>query len=191
VLSTQVLDLGPDLDELQLVLANIGGELILWQFSDDLAPFVPSATQGALGPGQVAEVRIAIDREGMPEGDVHSDVAVQVTSGGEGEHALSLLASVEHAPVVRVVRAPSSLNCPNPAGLVTVTVTDEAAITSVELVWFGPGVTDSFTMTASGGGWSGRLTPEAVDGQWTWGVDATDARGNVGTATAPFVVVGC
>ena len=74
----------------------------------------------------------AVEPQGMPEGDVHSDVAVQVTSGGEGEHALSLLASVEHAPVVRVVRAPSSLNCPNPAGLVTVVDADDFVVTGHE-----------------------------------------------------------
>jgi hypothetical protein len=39
--------------------------------------------------------------------------------------------------------------------------------------------------------WQGQLSPARVNGGWTWVASATDARGNVGTIGAPFVVSGC
>jgi hypothetical protein len=68
---------------------------------------------------------------------------------------------------------------------------DESRITLVELTWTGVGVAGTARMNERAGTWSGRLAPERINGPWTWVVNATDERGNVGRAIAPFLVVGC
>jgi hypothetical protein len=187
--STATIDLGAELASASIGLTNTGDEPVDWAIPGDAAPFIWSTTGGTLQPGESFELQLGIDRNGLPEGDVARQFAL--VSSAEGGRQVTAMASIEHPPTVTVVRTTSSLQCPNPAGVVAVTVTDESAITGAVLSWSGPGAAGSTAMTSGGGGWSGRLTPQAVNGAWTWVVTATDARGNTGTATAPFVVVGC
>ena len=103
-----------------------------------------------------------------------------------------MLASVEHAPTVSIISAPTFLRCPGPIGPpVLVSVFDESTISGVELFWSGPGASGSVAMINVGGDWEGMLAPAAVNGTWAWEARATDVRGNVGTVGAPFVVSGC
>ena len=91
-----------------------------------------------------------------------------------------------------VAAATSSLVCPFTTGApMRVTVSDESAISSVVLSWTGPGAAGQVNMRLGAAGWSGRVTPEPVNGTWTWTATATDARGNTGSAGAVLVVVGC
>jgi hypothetical protein len=184
-----VLDFGSDVDQAQLVLSNSGGQPVDWVIAGDLTPFVWSATAGRLAPGEAIELLVGIDRDGLPEGDIDRDL--DVSTSGEGDAILDVLARVERTPTVSVVRTQSSLACPAPVAPVVVSVADESAITSVVLTWTGTGTPGSTTMVEGADGWSGRLTPQPVNGTWTWIARATDARGNVGAASAPFVVVGC
>jgi RNA polymerase sigma factor (sigma-70 family) len=190
-LSSDVIDLGAELDQDQLLLVNFGGQPIQWELAGDPAPFTTSATRGAIDPGQSRQLWIGIDRDAMAEGDVSVDLQIRIAAGGEGESAFTLLAAVEHPPAISVVRAPSTLACPTPIGQVVVTVTDESAVEPLELSWSGSGEPGAAPMNEERQGWSGRLTPDRVNGPWTWEVTATDARGNVGTATAPFVIANC
>ena len=90
-----------------------------------------------------------------------------------------------------IVGTSSSVQCPTLSGPITVSVADESAISGVVLSWTGPGAAGSTVMTRSGANWTGNLTPQGVNGTWTWVATATDARGNTGTAGAPFIVFGC
>ena len=188
-MSATTIDLGSALDQTRVVLTNTGGEPLEWGLTGELAPFVWSTTGGELMPGADTELRIGIERDGLLEGDYRRDVTI--TSSGEGGTILTALAAVEHPPTVTPVRFSSTLACPSPVGLVTVTVVDESLITSVELTWTGTGVPGAARMNQGGDGWTGRLTPARINGPWTWIVHATDVRGNVGTASAPFLVTGC
>ena len=173
------------------MLVNSGGQAIQWELVGDPLPFTASSVRGSIDPGQSRELWVGIDRDSMPEGDVRTDLVIRITSGGEGEATFSMLAAVEHPPVVTLVRAPSTLACPTPIGQVVVTVADESDIDSVQLSWSGPGEAGGAPMNEESQGWSGRLTPARDNGAWTWEVTATDARGNAGTIAAPFIVVNC
>ncbi|HEX6656745.1 MAG TPA: sigma-70 family RNA polymerase sigma factor [Ilumatobacter sp.] len=188
-LSATTIDLGSALDQTRVVLTNTGGQPLEWSLTGELAPFIWSTTGGELMPGADTELRIGIERDGLLEGDYQRDVTI--TSSGEGGTILTALAAVEHPPTVTPVRFSSTLACPSPVGLVTVTVVDESQITSVELTWTGTGVPGAARLNQGGEGWTGRLTPARINGPWTWIVHATDTRGNVGTASAPFLVTGC
>jgi hypothetical protein len=74
---------------------------------------------------------------------------------------------------------------------VSATVSDESALSSVELRWDGPGNSGAAHMGRSGGGWSGRLDIEPVNGTWSYIVTATDERGNIGSAGGTLAVDGC
>jgi hypothetical protein len=187
--SAAAIDLGGELASATIGLTNTGEEPLDWAITGEAAPFIWSSTGGTLQPGETFELQLGVDRDGLPEGDVARQFPF--ASSAEGGTQVTAMASVEHPPTVTVIRTTSSLRCPNPAGVVAVTVTDESAVTDVVLSWSGPGAAGSTAMTSGGGGWSGRLTPQAVNGAWTWVVTATDARGNTGTASAPFVVAGC
>ncbi len=189
MLSTGTLDLGSDADAATLSLANAGDLSLDWAVAGDTGPFVWSALGGTLGPGAGVEVQVGIDRGALAEGPVAATVTV--SSSGDGTAAVTTLASVGRAPVLSIVQAPSSLRCPSPVGSVVVDVTDESAIAGVELRWTGPGANGSMPMQPARAGWQARLTPERLDGAWTWEAVATDEWGNVGTISAPFVVSGC
>ena len=72
------------------------------------------------------------------------------------------------------------------------TVTDDSEVVEVAIEWSGPGDGGSAPMSPGGGGaWSGRIAHDAVAGQWSYTVTATDARGNGGSAGGSFVVSPC
>lgn len=171
-------------------MSNVGGQPLDWLITGDPGPFAISASRGTLAAGASTAVTIALDRSALAEGDLARSMAV-VTSLGSST-GLRILGAVEHAPVVTIASATSSLVCPFSTGApMRVTVTDESAIGSVVLSWTGPGAPGGVSMRLGAGGWSGRVTPEPVNGTWTWTATATDARGNTGSAGTVLVVVGC
>ena len=95
--------------------------------------------------------------------------------------------------MVTVVRSSRSIACPWTVDpLVTATVVDESALTSVDLSWSGPGSTRSTAMVnPEPGGWRAQLALPRINGTWRWVITATDARGNAGTASGAIVVSGC
>lgn len=189
VLSSTALDLGSAGSSAPLTLRNVGDEPLDWAITGDATPFTLSAGAGTLAAGQAVDLEVAIDRGPLPEGPVVRDLTVG--SSAIGTSPLTVRATVERAPVVSVVDAPSFLRCPRPAGSVVVRVADESAIERVVLRWTGPGVDGSTPMSPGRDSWTGRLTPAEVSGDWTWTVEATDVRGNRGEAGSPFVVSGC
>lgn len=190
VLSSGTIDLGPTAPRARLSLANTGGQALSWSIDGDALPFIWSTTSGNLAPGGTVEVRVAIERGPLAEGSIARSVTLR--SSALGTAAVTVTASVEHPPVVSLVSATTSLVCPRLAGRpIVVSVTDESAIAGVELRWIGPGTPGSTPMTLLRRGWTGSLAPAPVNGTWTWEAVATDARGNTGRASAPFVVTGC
>ena len=189
VLSAGTIDLGANLANGSIDLANAGGQPLDWSIGGTAAPFIWSTTAGTLQPGATFEVQLGIDRTGLPEGDIVRSFVV--VSSAEGSTQLTALASVEHAPTVTIVGTSSSVQCPTLSGPITVSVADESAISGVVLSWTGPGAAGSTAMTRSGANWTGNLTPQGVNGTWAWVATATDVRGNTGTAGAPFIVFGC
>lgn len=193
-LSSAVVDLGATTTAARLVLTNGGEQPVEWSFDDggDAEPLLWSADAGVLAPGGRGEVRFTIDRAGLPEGDIVRTFTVR--SGGAGGGAVEVRASVEHAPVVRVVGAPSTLACPfSVTPPVSVDVTDESAVTSVALSWSGPGASGEAALAATStpGRWQGRLGLPQVGGTWRFDAVATDSRGNSGRASGTVVVAGC
>jgi hypothetical protein len=187
--SATTVDLGSALDQSRVVLTNTGEQPLEWALRGELTPFVWSTTGGELLPGASTELMIGIDRDGLPEGGLRQDV--EISSSGDGDAVITVAVAVDRPPIVTPLRFSSTLACPAPVDLVTVTVVDESRITSVELTWTGVGVAGTARMNERAEVWRGRLTPERINGPWTWVVHATDERGNVGSATAPFLVVGC
>lgn len=190
-LSTGVVDLGATAPSGRVRLSNGGGTSLDWAITGDNGPFRLSANTGTLAPGASVDVVVSIDRSPLAEGDISRGVTV--TSTASGGASLALRAAVEHAPVVTITRIDSStLGCPFSQGpLVSVTVADESPVASVVLAWSGPGPAGSAPLREGAGGWTGRVTPAAVDGEWTWEAIATDARGNTGRAGSILIVVGC
>lgn len=184
--SVSVVDLGADRASSQVTLTNVGGTSAEWSVAGAPAPFTLSTTSGTLAPGGRTDVVVFLARDGLAEGDLVR--ALSVTDVG----ALTVLARVERAPVVTLVRAPTTLVCPwSVRPLVAVTVTDESAVTGATLAWTGPGASGSVVMRAGGGGWSGNLGIPGRNGTWTWTVTATDERGNRGAASGSVAVSGC
>jgi RNA polymerase sigma factor (sigma-70 family) len=189
VASATAVDLGSALDRTRVVFTNTGERALDWALRGELAPFVSSTTAGSLLPGEATELRIGIDRYGLPEGEFRRTVGI--SSSGDGDAMITVTAAVERPPVVTPVSVPSTLACPAPIELVTVTVMDESRITSVELTWIGVGIAGASRMIQRADDWIGLLAPERINGAWTLVVHATDERGNVGSSSAPFLVVGC
>ena len=190
VLSASSIDLGATATPSQLRLANTGDLPLNWTITGNANPFLWSSTSGALAAGATVDVPVGIDRAALAEGDVVRNFTV--TSSAAGTAPLTLRAAVEHPPVVQFVTAPTSLMCPGPSGSpVLVSVSDESSISGVQLIWTGPGPTGSASMMQIGSSWESLLGPDPVNGTWTWEARATDARGNVGSISAPFIVSGC
>lgn len=184
--SVTVVDLGVDRASAQLTLTNVGGAPAAWSITGAAAPFTLSTTSGTLVPGGRTDVVVFLARDAVAEGDLVR--VLTLTDVG----ALTVRAGIERAPVVTLVRAPTTLVCPwSVRPLVAVTVADESTVTGATLAWTGPGAAGSVAMRAGGGGWSGNLGIPGRNGTWTWTVTATDARGNRGAASGAVAVSGC
>ncbi|MGB0111871.1 MAG: sigma-70 family RNA polymerase sigma factor [Ilumatobacteraceae bacterium] len=190
VLSSSAVDLGAAVPSATVSLANTGERSLDWTISGERGAFILSSLGGTLVPGGSENVGIAVDRASLPEGALFANITV--TSSAQGTATLALAASVERPPTVSLLSSPMTLLCPGLAGSpVLVSVTDESAISGVQLQWSGPGTSGSTPMFSVGPNWEGILSPDAVNGAWTLEVVASDARGNTGRASAPFSVSGC
>ncbi len=185
---TDTVDLGATVGSGDITIENIGdAPMPFTVVGNGVAPFVFSPASGEIAPGGSTSVRVSLDRTGQAEGDLARDLSVRTEVGSE---VVLLRASVEHPPVVTLVRALRSVTC-NASPTVSVTVADESTIRGVVATWIGPGPTGTSAMTERSGGWIGRVGPLTVNGTWAYTVTATDVRGNVGSLTGIVIVTGC
>ena len=192
VVSATDIDLGATTTAATVRLSNDGASSIRWTLAPDgVAPLVVSATGSELAPGASIDLVITIDRGALAEGTL--DRVLQLDSTGLGDGEVTVRALVEHPPTVTVARSVPSISCPwSTAPTVAAIVDDETTVDSVELSWNGPGRAGRATMAeAAPGQWRGSLNIRPINGTWSLVITATDARGNIGTATGTVVVSGC
>lgn len=190
VLSSQRIDLGASAQEATLSLTNIGDLALDWALAGDPGVFGWSSSGGTIEAGASTQVQVSFDRTGQPEGSYGSEVTVGSSSIGTAP--VTLAATVERAPIVSILAAPSAMFCQGPLdSLVLVQVSDESPISGVQLNWSGPGSGGTAAMAPVGAEWQGTVVADPVNGTWTWEAVATDERGNVGRAGGQWQVVRC
>lgn len=187
VLSTQSVQLGSDGTSATLTLTNIGQQALDWAIgaNGSAAPIAVTPNSGPLAPGASVQVQVTIDRTGQPEGDVARSFVATSSATGGGQFSVS--ARVEIAPSVSLSGPTTAAGCTAPF---RATVTDTSPISSVVLSWSGPGAPGSVSMNRDGADWFGSMTANAT-GTWTVTATATDARGNVGTASRSVNLARC
>lgn len=183
-LSTTTVDLGATETTRSIQVRNTGGRPLTWDVGGDPGAFTVSADPGTLPPGATAVVVVSIDRSNLREGDI----SAVVTIGGPGGGAVTLTARVEQPPIVFGI-TPTFACVGEPTNTRATVI--EASQVSVSLSWSGP-ASGSAAMGPgrTPGVWE--ATPAyPVVGTYLLTVRATDARGNVGTATSTLVVDIC
>lgn len=146
-----------------------------------------SPSSGRLDGGEQARLTLSATRDGLPEGD--ADARVELTWDGPAR-SVGVALRVEHPPEISGLAASPSQIFVAPCDratttLVSATVTDESALSSVTLRWGG----QSVPMTQRSGRWFARLGPVPSAGSVSWQVVATDVRGNTAPASGPPVRV--
>jgi RNA polymerase sigma factor (sigma-70 family) len=170
-----------------LTVRNGGDEPLSWT-ADPSAPWLRvSPSSGRLDGGEQARLTLSATRDGLPEGD--ADVRVELTWDGP-TRSVGVALRVEHPPEISGLAASPSQIFVAPCDratttLVSATVTDESALSSVTLRWGG----QSVPMTQRSGRWFARLGPVPSAGSVSWQVVATDVRGNTAPASGPPVRV--
>lgn len=193
-MASSLLDLGAAAPAADVRLTNPGGLPVDFTIGPGpgSAAFSASPPGGTLGPGESLSVAFGVDRSSLAEGSHRRRFAID--AGDAGAVDVEVRASVERAPTVRLVRAPSAtMSCPwSVPPLIAGEVADEATVGAVTVAWTGPGPAGQAPLTSPAPGqWRGQVAIGHVNGTWTWVVRATDARGNVGTASGATVVTGC
>jgi len=180
-LSGGLIDLGATRTSRTLDLFNPGGQPIEFVVHGSQDPFTISTGGGTLLPGQHLTFTAALNRSGLPEGNLERTLSVVDANGASA--TIVLRASVEHPPVVNLT-GPSGKVCFT-TQLVSGSITDESALqTPIMLTWDGP-TPGSYQMFEYRGTWTGYIGINKP-GTYTWSVTVTDVRGNSTTVGDTF-----
>jgi RNA polymerase sigma factor (sigma-70 family) len=176
-------------------LRNDGGQIVNWSASPGLAGFSVSPSGGSLGPGEVLDIQISVQRASLPEGSQRTDVIITSPGGGG---SISVAARVERAPVIgSFVRTPpvvrTSGSCGPTLVNLSLTASDESGIASVEVVWSSDGsFAQRTTLTPSGSGnYVAVIGSFSNLGTNSFTAHVLDTRGNASTAAASVTVIAC
>jgi len=170
-LSANVVDLGATSPSATVTVTNTGETPVTWGISGSSGVFSLSASPGTLAPGAQSTIVVSIDRSVLKEGDYTATVDIT----GRGGAPLTMLASLDEAPVIGGLKL-----APNPPtatfeALLSTFITDASGV-SASVSWTGSS-TGSATLSGGRGGYSARIT-FASQGTHVLTVTATDSRGN-------------
>ncbi len=196
VVITGPIDLGASQASGTVRIRNEGGQSIGWSATSSIAAFTLSSFIGSLAPGQEATIQVTVNRTALSEGSHTANVTVSAASGG-GSSAVS--ARVERIPVISsFVRTPPVIRTSNSCGAsltnVTVSVSDESGIASVEILWSSDGSFAQRTALTPNGArtvFSGQIGSFSRVGSNTLTAHVVDTRGNLATASTTVSVVAC
>ena len=200
------IDFGTTLGQARVRLTNVGGRPVDWSattgpagFRRASTPFTFAPAGGTLAAGAAVDVIVSFDRTWPTEGPVATTRLTFAASGTSA--AVDLDGEIARIPAVRSTSPPSMICSFSPAGppnplVAQASVIDESAPLAVRFVADNPaGMSTSVALAERAGTWAGSVATDLDrDGQpdaglWTWTIEATDAFGNVGTASGTTEIV--
>jgi RNA polymerase sigma factor (sigma-70 family) len=191
-LDVTTIDLGASTRSRTVTLSNLGGQPVTF-VANVGTRFAVVPAGGALAPGQSMALTVSVDRSlPVAEGPIGATATLVPVEAGVASASMTLFAIVERPPVVVVDGPPSAGYCPR-VNAITVSVralvTDESSPLRVVLRAVEPGGKRfEAAMSQDGERWYGSLQLPPIPGAWQWTVEATDARGNVGSQGGNFRV---
>ncbi|HUF99360.1 MAG TPA: hypothetical protein VMM60_14620, partial [Ilumatobacter sp.] len=199
-LSATSLDFGTSANALTVTLSNPGGQPVSWAASTG-SPFAVSPATGTLPAGGSAQLTVTYDRNGVPE-NTTSTGTLSVT-GGSASASAGLSGRVMRPPTITVINtfcqavnfgagtqysfhievrtADENPSTPQPSGSISSPSGDTR---SLAFTFRSPSWYSSATLTTA----NPAGPPVTEFGTWSWTVSATDAFGNVGTASGSIPI---
>lgn len=170
--STRMIDLGTSSGPRTFQVSNTGGQAISYTVASSVGWLTATPVTHVLNPHTSITITIRADHSHVAEGDATETLAV---IWDRGTVPITIKVRTERPPMV-------SLPGLTPPCQVSVGVSDESGVATVQLTWSGPGGSGSAPMTRSGSTWTATATGFPAAGSVTFRATATDKRGNKATS---------
>lgn len=181
-LSTRSIGLGTSSSRGTVRVGNSGDLSLDYRVASRSSWLTVSPSGGTLAGGDSATVVVRAQRSEVPEGRATGSIVI--TWGG-GSETVQVSLTQERDPVVGRPVVPENQSCDNVP--VSVRVTDESRVDSVQVSWSGASGSGRATMRLSNGLWRANVGRFTIGGDVTFRVTATDSRGNSATGPASTV----
>ncbi len=190
------IDFGADGKAAEIEMTNSGGEPVDWSASSSSDAIAFSANRGTLRPGETVNLRVALDRSLVAEGEISETIKI-TWPGGEKEVAavgihddLPVIHNPKASPAAVVVDAGGS--CSPTKTTVSARIRDTSSVESAVVKWTDGSASHETPMTATGDDiYQAVIGPFTTQGAASARVVAFDDRGNAGGAAISITVDAC
>lgn len=194
--SETIFDFGDNGTTLSFKITNSGGTATSWVIRSSNPSVTASATEGEIGPDEVVEVSVLLDRTTVSEGELDADLKLEW-----GDEVVQLFARGVHSdnPVIigpkaspTTVQQATDSSCDPTLSTITVRVKDSSDIAEVIVRWSnGSSTTETPMKAVDAENYRAVIGPFTTNAPPNVKIVARDVHDNAGGASVSLTVVDC